>query len=255
MLAQQRLILLPREGVPGPSWLNLLEMLVYIFHGPEVLNQLPGRLVSHPNHTWYIVRLVAHQTLVVGQQSWIDAILLLHRFLIKQLGIRESLPVPAWGDHGHGWRHELQCVVVASDDDCANLLLARLLSQGTDHIVGLVPWDLEHGDVDGLNHLADALHLTAHLLPHGRPVCLVLLKLLVSKGGHRGVEGDGDVVGFLLLERVQQHHGEAVHRVGQLSLRGGEPVQGKGEEGAIGQRMSIDEHQFLGHSGSASGFC
>ena len=76
---------------------------------------------------------------------------------------------------------------------------------------------------------------------------LVLFELSVAESSLRGIESDGDVVGLLHLEGVEQHHRKTVHRVGQLSLGGGEGIDRQGEKGAIGQRVSVDKHQLLGH--------
>ncbi len=67
--------------------------------------------------------------------------------------------------------------------------------------------------------------------------------------GEALVEGDGDVGGLFLAQDVEQHGGEAEDRVGQLTL-GGLQVVGQGVEGAIGQRVAVDQDQglLLGHA-------
>ena len=95
--------------------------------------------------------------------------------------------------------------------------------------------DAERGE-----HLAHEAHLLAEDVGCRLALRLVLRFGLVAEGRLRSIEGDEDAVGFLILDDVGEHRGEPEDGVGDLPA-GGRHVGGQGEEGAVRQRVAVDE--------------
>ena len=70
---------------------------------------------------------------------------------------------------------------------------------------------------------------------------LVVGDHLVAEGRLGPVEGGDQLVGVVVLEQVDEHRREAVHGVGHLPRRRGH-VGREGEEGPVGQRVAVDQH-------------
>src|SRR5699024_9497353 len=67
----------------------------------------------------------------------------------------------------------------------------------------------------------------------------------VAEGAAGEVEGDRHMSGTLGGDHVDEHPGEAVHRVGGLAAAVAETVGGQGEEGAEGHRVPVEEEDAL----------
>ena len=137
---------------------------------------------------------------------------------------------------------ELVAVTVAGDDEDVVTAIAGLGGERGDDVVGLEARRLEHRDVEDLDHLADQADLLAEDVGCLAPVGLVGGQRLVAEGRLGPVERDREMVGLVVADQVHQHRGEAEDGVRHLPRRRGE-VGGQGEEGTVGQRVAVDQHQ------------
>ena len=90
---------------------------------------------------------------------------------------------------------ELHHVLVAGDDDGLDAGGARLRRQRADHVVGLDPGLLDHGQPERLDEPPDVRDLRPQLVRHGRPGLLVVGVQRVAEGLPGGVEDHGEVLG------------------------------------------------------------
>ena len=116
-----------------------------------------------------------------------------------------------------------------------------------DQVVGLPSGEVDLLDPERVEHLADEAHLLAQDVGRRLAVGLVVGVGVVAERGLGTVEGDQHAVGLLLLEHEDQHRREPEHGVGDLPA-GGRHVGRQGEEGAVGQRVAVDEEVSYGHS-------
>ncbi len=100
--------------------------------------------------------------------------------------------------------------------------------------------DLRHAQHVG--DLVDQRQLAAEQVGGCLPLRLVLGVTLGTKGLLRTVPGDCDGIGLLLTEQLDDHRGEAVHRIGHLTARRRQ-VGGEGEEGAVRQVVAVEQGQ------------
>ena len=133
-------------------------------------------------------------------------------------------------EHRHVVGDELQRVAVAGDDQHPEILRLGLRGQRGDQIVGLEPVFGQHRDAERPQHLFGDVDLAAELVGRGGPPLLVLRVLLFAErlAGH--VEGRRDVRRLLVAQQIDEHGGEAVHRVGgqpalRLEVLGGQRIE------------------------------
>ncbi len=240
LAAEERLLTTLLEPVAEAGG-YLVQVLVDPLQGSVLLEQPGGGLLAHAVDTGDVVRLVAHEGLVVHQLVRAEALVaLLHLLDVVDDGVGEA---PAGGQHPGALIDQLEQVHVAGDDERIDVLVLGLPGEGPEEVVGLVPFLLEDGDVQGLHDRPDAVHLRAELVRHLGAVGLVLGVDLVAEGAPL-VEGHGDVGGLLVAQDVQQHGRESVDGVGQLALRGLEIV-GQRVVGAVGEGVTVDQNQLL----------
>ena len=81
------------------------------------------------------------------------------------------------------------------------------------------------------------------VLAHPGPIGLVLFEFLVAEAlAH--VEGDSDVIGFLVPQDVEEHRGEAVNGIGGLAF-GGAHIQGQSVISPVRQGVAVHKHELL----------
>ena len=146
---------------------------------------------------------------------------------------------------------ELHQVLVAGDDAHVEALRHRVAGGRSDHVVGLVAGRLQRRDVEGLDHVAHQRELRDQVVGRRRPVRLVVGVDGLPEDASVTVPGDGDVRRLPVAQRLEQHVGEAVDRVGghPLAVREvGDRVVGAEDVGA-----AVDESQegSLGRHGGA----
>ncbi len=232
------------QRVPGPVGLDFVQVGVQVRQRFILLEQIGRALLADAAHPWDVVRLVAHQRLVIHQLVGAQAIFLLHagRVVDDRIG-----KLAARSQDADMPIHHLQNIAVAGHDQAVHPLAAGLAGQCRQHIIGLEPLRGENRDVEGLHHLLDALDLRPQLVRHPFAVALVAVEHLVPEG-LADVERDRDILRLLLAQHVEQHGGEAKHRVGQFPVRRGQRQRDRVER-AKGQAMAVNQDEGrVGHT-------
>ena len=166
------------------------------------------------------------------------------------LGDRGRVHPPHLGHPPHGVDQadrvadQLEGVAVAGADDHLGALGDGLRGEGGDDVVGLEALDADVPDAQRVEHLAQQRQLPGELGGRGRAAGLVLGVLGGPEGLAGDVEGHADVGGRLVAQHVDQHRGEAVDGVRVLAGARREVLDGQGEEGAVGQRVSVEEEEL-----------
>ena len=99
-------------------------------------------------------------------------------------------------------------------------------------------------DPQRVEHLAQQRQLAGELGGRGGAAGLVLGVLGGPERLARHVEGDPDVGRRLVAQHVDQHRGEAVDGIRVLAGARREVLDREGEEGPIGQRVSVEEEEL-----------
>src|SRR5947207_348930 len=86
--------------------------------------------------------------------------------------------------------------------------------------------------------------MSAQVIGHRRPVCLVLGEQLVAEGLARRIEHHGNAARLIVLEKLQQHVQHPEHRSGRLAARVGQRRQGV--KRPVDIRGAVDENQVGG---------
>ena len=99
-------------------------------------------------------------------------------------------------------RNQLSVVFVRGHHICNNSPFLRGFCQCPYDVIGLIPRNLENGDIIGLYELFYDRYRFPDYLGCLFALCLVLLIGLVPECRSLRVEGDSDVCGILLLEHI-----------------------------------------------------
>jgi hypothetical protein len=212
-----------------------------------LLEQLDRGLLPHPRHAGDVVGGVALERLEVRHLRGLQPVPRPHRVEVVADGVRYA---PPHSQRVHGRADQLQRVEVAGEDAGAQAQRLGLRRQRADDVVRLEALIGVDGEVQRGHHLAHDRELRDQLLGRLRPLGLVLRVLLVAEGLGGMVEGGGHQV--VAGQGVEQHRGEAEGRVGQPALAVGQGREG--EEGAVDQRVAVDQQQALAGVGHAIRF-
>ncbi len=150
----------------------------------------------------------------------------------------------------HAVGHQLQQVAVSGDYLNAQPFFPRRPDcQAADDVIRFVVFQFQPGNIEGIHHLADALHLPAQVFGHFGASALVFRIEVVSEGA-AGIERDSQIVGLVLFQDAQQGAGEAEHASGWLA-RAGCPTGGAAgserEVGTVGQRVAVQKVENFWH--------
>jgi len=140
----------------------------------------------------------------------------------------------------------LDGVTVAGADEDVVALVRTARGEGREDVVGLDALLGEHRHVHRGEAVLQQRNLALELRRRLGAVRLVLGVLLGAEGVTGRVEGDGEMRRLLRFDEVDEHRQEAVDAVRVLTVARREVVHGKGEEGAVRQRMAVyDEESRL----------
>ncbi len=121
-----------------------LERLVYVFYGPEFLDKVRGSFFSHTRHSFYVVRWVSAQTLVVGNVLRCKPVALFDCRLVIQDGVVNPLL-----ERVHLYffpSDELHGIHIARSDNHLDRLIDKLFYNRCDDVVCLKPLPLVNGN-------------------------------------------------------------------------------------------------------------
>ena len=237
-LAETRLVrVLGEVGLEAPG-LHPGDRLQDRLQRAVLVDEVHGRLLADTGDARDVVAGVPLQGLVVDDERRVEAETRTHRVDVVEDGVTDPAAVD---EHAHVGIDQLKGVDVAGDDDHVQARRHRLDGERADHVVGLEGGDLDLRDAEHGDDVTRPLDLGAEVGGHGRALGLVLGHLLMAEGRARRVKGRDRVPRPVLGERLEQHRGEAVGGVGQLTPAVGE--RRHREEGAVDERVPVDEQQ------------
>ena len=218
-----------RSDLGGRHFLNAAQEL---FDRPELRDQLDRGLLPDTFHAGDIVRGVAHEP------HHLDHSRRFHAEPRTAVVLPEPLVFHRVVD-AHRRRQQLEHVLVAGDDHYPEPPCLRLAGQRADEIIGFVPGEPDHRQPEGLDHAMDVRDLRLHSLRHGRPVCLILLELLMTEGWPFFIERHSQGVRPVFAQDLHEHRGKAVDRIclQPLGIRQG----GQGEIGSVNVGAAVNQ--------------
>ncbi len=210
-----------------------------------LLHERHGRFLPDAGHAGHVVRRVADEGQEVDELARFEAAVLLGEGL-GRLAV-EGLALVRRAEHVDAVREELAEVLVGREDHGVDAFVLGALRERPDHVVGLDALGFEHGDVERLNEPLDERDVRLDLVRHRRPVRFVVLVELVAERRRAAelVEDDGDVLGLVVFEELEEGDREAVERPRVGAVGGRERGVLHREEGAVRQRHRIGEEQRL----------
>jgi hypothetical protein len=211
----------------------------------ELGDELRGGLLPHARHPREVVGGVPPQGRVLHVLLRGDAVLLPHGRGGHLPHVGDAADVV---EDGHVLARELHRITVPGDHEHVEAGLDRPVRQRRDDVVGLHAGDDHDRDVEDLEHLLDEVDLRAERV-RGRAAVRLVLRVRGSAGLVATlVERDDDVVGPSVREQLDEHRREAVDGVGLLSGLGPQ-VLGQRVEGAVGQRVAVEQQEgrAVGH--------
>ena len=202
-------------------------------------DELCGGLLSHTRHAGKVVARVSAQRCVLGvllrrdTRAFEDAGLVVERIVAHAAFVVE---------HSHKRiLNELVAIAVAGDDDDVVPRAADALDHGGDDVVCLPTGRFERRDAKCCEHLTDEAHLLAKDVGGGFSLCFVGRVREMAERGLWPVEGNHHRLRLVVLDEVDEHRCEAVHRVGDLP-RCGSHVGRQREKRPIRQGVSVQQH-------------
>ena len=218
---------------------DLVDACQHLVQRAELLQQLGRGFLADPGDAGDVVGGVAAQPHQVGDQLRRHPVALLDRGAVVDLGLGD----PARGaHHPHPLVDQLVGVAVAGHDHHLDPLLARLLGQRGDHVVGLVALDLDVGVAEGLDQRHQVRPLLAQQV--GARFALGLVEVVgLLAAAPAGVPGDDHPLRMVLVDDFDQHRGEPVDRVGRPPVAGPDRLR-QGEEGAVGEAVAVDQEEL-----------
>ncbi len=207
----------------------------------ELRQPLDRRLLPHLRDAGQVVARLSDEGSDVGVVVGRQAVLLDDRLGCVALELRDALHVRV--QERHVICDELDRIAVAGTDEHVEALCGALGRECREDVVGFDALLRQHGHVHRREALLQQGDLTLELGRRLRPIRLVLGVLLGAEGVTRRVERDGEVRRLLGLEKVDEHRQEPVDAIGVLPVLRREVVDREGEEGAVGQRMAVDDEK------------
>jgi hypothetical protein len=208
--------------------------------------QFAGALVADALHTRHVVRAVPDQRQVIHHlPRWhaqpVAGVGLVHPDLFDRTGA-----AAAGIEQGDVGADQLVEVLVAGDDDGLQAARGRLGGERADHVIRLVALDRDErypprGEefLDPLDGGVEVdLQLFVELLARG-----FVLGVTLGAEGVAGVVHPHDVFRSMGLEQPGEEIGHAPRRGRVLALGGAERPRDHREEGAIDQRVAVDEEE------------
>ncbi len=211
--------------------LDLVGPLQQRFQIAVFQNQLRRGLDADPGNAGHIIGRIACQCL------HIDNLVRRHAELGLHLGKAEFLQLHRV-QHGNAVIDQLHQVFVGRDDSDLGALGPRLFGVGGDQVVGLIALQLDAGQVEGADGLADQVELRDQFFRRRRAVRLIFRIDVRAERLAAGVENDGDVVGIGVLQQLHQHGAEAVDGVDRRAI--GPRHRRQGMEGTEDKAGAID---------------
>ena len=233
-----------------PAIFNLIHILIDGIQGAKFFEQGNGRLFTHARHAGDVIGFIADEGFVIHHLIGTNA------QFTNDILIGDVVLVIAGEVDGGAFIDQLQEVAVAGDDLNAQTLGRHRTRHRAKHIIGFIAFHLKARDVEGVHQLADTFDLRTQVFGHLGARGFIFGEELVAKG-LAGIEGDGQVFGFFLLEDAHQLARKAIDARSRFPL-GGLPALGartgsQRKIHAIGEGVTINEIEGGGHKKAISG--
>ena len=213
---------------------HLLDVTVFI-------DQLSGGLVPNAGHARQVIRSLALERDEIDPLLRRHAIALDHRRRIVTDHVGDAA---ARHDDGDAVAHELKDVAIAGDQNYFATFFPRVLGQGRQQIVGFVAFQLDGGNAQAPQHLADQRQLLLEQVGSRGSAGLVFLVAIESKLRRALIEANDDSLRPLVGEKLEQHRCKAIDGVGHLA-RGRDESIGQSEKSAIRERVAVEQQHFM----------
>ena len=162
--AQPRIVRVADERLARPLPLHVFRVRQDRVQVAELLDELARGLVTHPPHAGDIVRCVPHERQIVDDPLGRHAEPLVRVLLRDPLLLDRRGAPPARVQQSDVGTDELIEVLVARHDRHREAGVGCACGEGPDHVVGLVPLDLDERHGHGFQQLLDALHRAVEIV-------------------------------------------------------------------------------------------
>ncbi len=238
LLRDLRLVGVLADVLP-PGRRQLLDMLDHAFERAVLLDQLGRGLVADPGDARDVVRAVSLEPDEIGDLVGRDPQAGLHALGRVDVHVRDA---PRRHHQRHVLRDELEGVPVRGDDGRLHPRLVGTRGERGDDVVGLPALELEVPVPERLDDRTEVRELLAEEVGHRPPVGLVALVLLHPLD-RPGVPGDGDPLGPVVGQELEEHVREPEQRVRRHPLARRE-LLGQREVRPVGEVVAVDEEEI-----------
>ena len=215
----------------------VVDVVIDALQTAELRNQRQRGFFADAGHAGDVVRRIAHQTLDVDELRRLDAVLLADGGRVHGNGLFVGRQ-----QNRRCIVHKLQAVAVTgSQQRRAARGLARC-GQSAENIVGLPAGlaDLHKAKVG--QQLLQNRHLLGQLLGHAVAGGLVAVVGGVAERRRTLIPRDGDGVGLVRRQQVEQYILEAVDGVGVAAILRRQQLDA--EKRAVDQAVAVQDHEF-----------
>ena len=201
----------------------------HLFDVAVFIDQLRGGLVADAGHARQVIRGLALERDEIDPLLRRHAVALDHRRRIVTDHVGDAA---ARHDDGDAVAHQLKDIAIAGDQNYFATFFPRVLGQGRQQVVGFVAFQLDRGNAQASQHLADQRQLLLEQVGSRGSAGLVFLVAIESKLRRALIEANDDSLRPLVGQKFDQHRRKAVDGVGHLAGGRDESI-GQSEKSAI----------------------
>ena len=214
-----------------------------VFHVVELGEQFGGGFFADTGQAGDVVDRVAHEREHVHHLvDALDAPFFTHFFYPPNFHVAARF---AGFVHKNMFIHELAVVFVGGHHVHVVPFFFGLFGEGSDHIIGFVVVDDEHGDVHGLHDAVDPRNGESDVFGLRLAVGFVGIEFFVAERTSFRIEHHGEVGGFFVLHHIPQRAHKTLDG-GHVPAFGIEQRTGdEGVMGAVNKRMAVEQEQFF----------
>ena len=218
---------------------RVVQVFIYALQAAELLHQRQRGLFADARHAGDVVGRIAHQALDFDELQRLHTVFFADRRRVhdKRLAVGRE-------QHGRLVVHQLQAVAVAGRQQRRAARARAGGGQRAQDVVGLPPGLAHLHKAEVVQQLLDHRQLLGQFLRHAVAGGLVTVVGFVAESRRALVPGDGDGVGAVGGEQVEQNILEAEDRVGIPAVLGRQHADA--EERAVQKAVAVQHQQFHG---------
>ena len=222
-------------------------MVQGVFHGAVLGNQLQGRFGAYSRYPGDVVAGIPHEPFQVDDLPGFQSLVFFPEGLFV---IDGNIGNPFFGEqHLDIVFNQLEFIPIPGDDPDLDTVRSPA-GQGADNIIRFVVVHFQGGDPHGLEQSDGQRELFLQFRGRSLPLALIVREFFRSEGFPGFVESHQHVAGFDLLEQLQDHIAQAVHRPGVDPFSIGQRRQSK--ESPVDQAAAVDKKEFFVHCAPSS---